>query len=154
MPRGASYTAARFAWSSLLFLATCSSLAGWSPSISSWPPENMPEREYTRLTRARRRAKFAVSSAGSSSLWLGKDHLLCIDTTGYTEAYKRFYFRDIQALSLRKTDGYKWWSLAFPVLALAFFLPAMLSSEPVVKYIFGSVAGLLVLLLLIHLALG
>lgn len=42
-------------------------------------------------------------AAGFSSLWLGKDHLLTIESTGYTEEYKRFYYRDIQAITVRKT---------------------------------------------------
>jgi len=63
----------------------------------------MREREYKRLTRARRRPGFAAVVAPHSSLWLGKDHLLCIDTNGYSESYKRFYFRDIQAIVLCKT---------------------------------------------------
>ena len=37
---------------------------------------------------------------GFSSLWLGKDHLLSVNSNGYSEEYKRFYFCDIQALTL------------------------------------------------------
>ena len=40
------------------------------------------------------------------------------------------------------------------VLAIGFFLPAGLSSEVVVKYVFGGIAGFFVLVLLIDLALG
>ena len=62
----------------------------------------MAEKEYQRLTRARlRRAGFFTAVATRSSLWLGKDHLLCIDSNGYGEDYKRFYFRDIQTITLR-----------------------------------------------------
>jgi hypothetical protein len=63
----------------------------------------MAEREYQRLTWSRRRSGFAVFASGRASLWLGKDHLLYIETNGYTETYKRFYLRDIQAFSLRRT---------------------------------------------------
>src|SRR5436305_8222975 len=102
----------------------------------------MPEREYKRLTRARPRAKFAVVSAGSSSLWLGKDHLLCIDTTGYTETYKRFYFRDIQAIVIRRTESWKFTSLGLGVLAALFTLIAGLQGLIAMRYVFGLVAGL------------
>ncbi|HVU38792.1 MAG TPA: hypothetical protein VHC95_10690 [Opitutales bacterium] len=66
----------------------------------------MSEKEYTRLTRARRRLGEGVLtvSASFASLWLGRDHLLCIDGTGFSEEYKRFYFRDIQAFTLRRTS--------------------------------------------------
>src|SRR5438445_6412064 len=114
----------------------------------------MPEREYKRLTRARPRAKFAVVSAGSSSLWLGKDHLLCIDSTGYTETYKRFYFRDIQAFILQKTDNWKFQALALGALVLIFALIAALQREPVGRYIFAGIAALFVVPLLIGVALG
>jgi hypothetical protein len=114
----------------------------------------MAEKEYERLTRARPRAKFAVISSGNSSLWMGKDHLLCIDTNGYTENYKRFYFRDIQAFLIRKTQRYTWWSLVTGVLAAGFLFPAAFSSEIVLKYILGIVGGLFSLVLVINLALG
>lgn len=79
----------------------------------------MAEKEYQRLTRARLRRTGALAVfATRSSLWLGKDHLLCIDSTGgYAEEYKRFYFRDIQAITLRKTKRRPIlnWILAVPL---------------------------------------
>ena len=44
-----------------------------------------------------------VAVSTRSSLWLGKDHLLSIDSTYFAEEYKRFYFRDIQAITIRTT---------------------------------------------------
>src|SRR5438105_2306417 len=113
----------------------------------------MAEREYKRLTRARPRAKFAVVSAGSSSLWLGKDHLLCIDSSGYTETYKRFYFRDIQAFLIRKTDRQKWLGLILFVLAGLFFFPAVLTGDGP-RIVFGSISGVFVFGFLVNVALG
>ncbi len=50
------------------------------------------QRFYRRLTRNR-------SGLGTySSLWLGPDHLLLVVSTGFSETYQRFYFRDIQSL--------------------------------------------------------
>jgi len=65
----------------------------------------MAKKEYTRLTFARRRVTRGVItvSEGNTSLWLGSDHLLCIDSSGFTEEYKRFYFRDIQAFTMYRT---------------------------------------------------
>jgi len=114
----------------------------------------MAEKEYVRLTRAKPRARFAVISSGSSSLWLGKDHLLCIDTTGYTENYKRFYFRDIQAFLIRKTDRYKWWGIVTAVMAAGCLFSAALSGEIVIKYILGIMGVVFALVFLINLALG
>lgn len=40
----------------------------------------------------------------TARLWLGPDHVLCQYTTGYNEEYKRFYFRDIQAIAISATS--------------------------------------------------
>jgi hypothetical protein len=39
-----------------------------------------------------------------SRLWLGPDHLLLARTAFFSEEYKRFYFRDIQAVVTRRTE--------------------------------------------------
>lgn len=66
----------------------------------------MAEKEYIRLARPRRRSGFLTATTTRSSLWLAKDHLLCVETNGYTENYKRFYFRDIQAITLHRTKSF------------------------------------------------
>jgi hypothetical protein len=48
---------------------------------------------------------FFTFSRSFCSLWMGADHLLLADRTGFTETYKRFYFRDIQAIIIRKTNS-------------------------------------------------
>jgi hypothetical protein len=58
--------------------------------------EPVPEIRYQRLTR------FSLQN-GFSSLWLGPDHLLRVNSNGYIETYKRFYFRDIQAIVIYQT---------------------------------------------------
>jgi len=37
-------------------------------------------------------------------LWLGADHLLLVESDGRQEFYKRFYYRDIQAVVVHKTS--------------------------------------------------
>jgi hypothetical protein len=44
-----------------------------------------------------------IATAARTRLWLAKDHLLSVDYQWYSEDYKRFYFRDIQAMIIRKT---------------------------------------------------
>jgi hypothetical protein len=92
----------------------------------------MPEKEYLRLTRARSRSAFAVAFMSRSSLWLGKDHLLCIDSNGYTETYKRFYFRDIQVVTLAATLRRKVWNgvLLVPIVICLAGLATNLSTRP------------------------
>lgn len=57
-------------------------------------------KEYERLP-GRRRLTLGFTR---TSLWLGKDHVLHVINRGYTEDYRRFYYRDIQALLVRKTS--------------------------------------------------
>ncbi len=121
----------------------------------------MPAKEYQRLTFARSRMAFV----SYSSLWLGLDHLLCVDSSGYLETYKRFYFRDIQAVSIQRTERRQWWTLILGFLAFIFFIltvistpktsPAQWSGGEIAGGIFlGGLTGLFLLLLLINLSLG
>jgi hypothetical protein len=92
----------------------------------------MPEKEYQCLTRARSRSAFGAVSVSRSSLWLGKDHLLCIDSSGYTETYKRFYFRDIQAVTIVATNRRTVWNgvLLVPIVICLVGLATSLFSLP------------------------
>jgi hypothetical protein len=114
----------------------------------------MAEKEYHRLTRARRRSGFSVASTVRSSLWRGADHLLCIDTTGYTETYKRFYFQDIQAIIVCKTDRGKHWNLALGVLMGLFALFAVISKDITTISVLGVISGLFLLALLLNVLAG
>lgn len=80
----------------------------------------MADIAYKRLTRPRNRALFSAAIATRSSLWLGPDHILHVDSTGYTENYKRFAFRDIQAVTVRYTQRWIIRIAAFVLLAVLF----------------------------------
>lgn len=94
--------------------------------------EPMSEIHYQRLTRARARSTFAVAFQSRASLWLGPDHLLCVDSSGYSETYKRFYFRDIQAVTMQESKRRTVWNviLAVPVVVCLAGLLTSLSSPP------------------------
>jgi len=51
---------------------------------------------YTRLAGTR---------GGIHSLWLAGDHLLLLSNHSFSEEYRRFFFRDIQQISVAKTQG-------------------------------------------------
>jgi hypothetical protein len=58
-----------------------------------------------------------------NTLWLGDDHLLAVDSTGYTEKYARFYFKDIRAVISRRTSrGRIWNGILGSMLAFASFV--------------------------------
>jgi hypothetical protein len=75
-----------------------------------------------------------------SSLWLGDDHLLCVETTGYTENYRRFFFRDIQAITLHKTNTYLIAISILIPLTLLFVFLAIIAVDPVGSAINGGIA--------------
>lgn len=41
---------------------------------------------------------------GNDRLWVGPDHLLLVQSTGFSETYKRFFFKDIQAFNILKSN--------------------------------------------------
>jgi hypothetical protein len=50
------------------------------------------------------------------TLWRGEDHILAVDSNYYSENYKRFYFRDFQALVIRKTNSFAILNVVFAIL--------------------------------------
>lgn len=102
---------------------------------------------------------YAYFGFGRSSLWLGPDHLLLIIRRGYTEEYKRFYYRDIRAIVIRRTQKYLAWNVilgSLTALCLLVLTLGMVSwewSEP------GLIAwsiftGIFLFFLTLHLAKG
>ena len=124
----------------------------------------MPEIRYRRLTGARTRSAFSVAFRSRMSLWLGPDHLLSVDSSGFAETYKRFYFKDIQAITLYQTKRSQWWNVTVGFLALIFiFAVVLVAPAPSAPWkgddiagasVLGGIIGLLVLLLLINLLSG
>ena len=54
-----------------------------------------------------------------ASLWLGDDHVLAVTGWRFTEDYKRYYYRDIQALVVARTPR---WAVTLPWLFVAVVL--------------------------------
>ncbi len=89
---------------------------------------------YTRLTRS------PVNLGVYRSLWLGPDHILQVESTGYTESYQRFGFSDIQAFFIAGSNRRTWWNVIWGIWILItgiFFLAAITSHEvPAVSSVF------------------
>src|ERR1700684_2106413 len=65
-----------------------------------------------------------------SSVWAGPDHLLLVRGSRFREEYKRFYYRDVQAIAVARAPrfvlpAWAWiaW-VAIPILA-ALFVPLL-----------------------------
>lgn len=114
----------------------------------------MAKKEYTKLTPPRRKPGFAVISVTRANLWLGKDHLLSVETEGYNERYKRFYFRDIQALIVRRTNRALVIGLITGMLTALFGVFAAVSSAVEGRWFFGILTAVCAIPFLLNLAYG
>ena len=86
------------------------------------------------------------------TLWLGPDHLLAVDNHGYSEDYKRFYLKDIQAITLvRNAAGIiRAWLLAgWAFAAVLLVLLALAFRWPVGLTVAGSIVAAFFLLCLL-----
>jgi multisubunit Na+/H+ antiporter MnhG subunit len=115
----------------------------------------MKPKLYRHLPGRGRRAGFVSFgiSSGWSSLWLGPDHLLSVDSQNYREEYKRFYYRDIQAVITRRTARATGWNTVLVIL-LALFVALIFVAELHGRIIGGILAGTTLLILLINLVRG
>jgi hypothetical protein len=64
---------------------------------------------------------------GVTTLWLGPDHLLLVNGRGYTESYRRFYYRDIASIVTRSTRTAGLWTAALGLLLLGIVAAAALT---------------------------
>jgi len=85
-----------------------------------------------------------------NTLWLGPDHLLLVNSTRFSETYKRFYLPDIQTIIIRKTPRfvlpYYWLLIEIVALILLvaglnpfrgrLFWPAVLIQAAVAVYLY------------------
>lgn len=65
-----------------------------------------------------------IASATYTSLWMGADHLMQVVGTRFSEDYKRFYFKDIKAIIIRRTRAWattSWILLGIAVLFMGIF---------------------------------
>ena len=55
----------------------------------------------------------AAGFGEASRLYLSGDHLLLVTATGFSESYRRFYLRDIQSITARRTVAWEFGNGAF-----------------------------------------
>jgi hypothetical protein len=91
----------------------------------------MAEKEYQRLPGRgiRRQGAAGLVSARRSRLWLGRDHLLLVESQWYTQEYKRFYFRDIQSIIIRRTNTGRIISLTLMIFAFIWLFGVIAATD-------------------------
>lgn len=87
------------------------------------------------------------------SLWLGQDHMLYVVMWFISEEYRRFYFKDIQAITIHRTPGFKRLNILFAILWAGALLAA-LASDSGVDIFFFVVTGIIAVFFIVHLLRG
>jgi len=99
-----------------------------------------PRTLYTRLPGRR------LGLMQRAALWIASDHVLVVHETMTGESYRRFFFRDIRAVTIRLTGRRENTSVALVLLALLNLLPLffLLADEPGARAFSLLAAGALV----------
>jgi hypothetical protein len=115
----------------------------------------MKPKLYRHLPGRGRRAGFVSFgiTSGWCSLWLGPDHLLSVDSQNYREEYKRFYYRDIQAVIVRRTARASGWNIVLAIL-LALLAVLIILAGSNGRIVAGILFGTMLVILLINLVRG
>jgi hypothetical protein len=83
---------------------------------------------YKRLTWRRRRPTRISIAAPRSTLLLGEDHILKVESTMFAEDYKRFFFKDIQSITIKTNRRRMIWNAVLGVLFALFLLEGLLDT--------------------------
>ncbi len=108
-----------------------------------------PRIHYTRLPgRGLRREGLIALTRTWCTLWLTDDHILSVDNHVFSEDYKRFYFRDIQAIVFSKTRRGAVWNMVLSIF-VALWLLTMFSQEAMEWRITWLIVAVLFIVLLV-----
>ncbi len=92
------------------------------------------------------------SLMGTHRLWQGPDHLLWVENIMGQENYRRFYYKDIQAIILKRTIQHRYWSIAWCALGFLFGAAALFADSAL--YACGSISFFFFACLVVNLLLG
>lgn len=84
-----------------------------------------------------------------NTMWLGSDHLLMVNSSRFSETYKRFYLRDIQTLIVRQTPRFvlpNYWVVLAGAAVIALLIGLNPFREPVFWPAVAIFAGVIVYL--------
>ncbi len=106
-------------------------------------------RLYRRVASAH---KMGVATGGWVSLYVAADHLLLRSSSGFVETYRRFYFADIEAITVRRTARWVYWNV---MLAIGLLVSLVFMWEnPAPHVVSGAFAGLFAFLLILNISFG
>ncbi len=100
------------------------------------------ETRYKRLPgKGPRRRWFIAASLSRCSLYLGDDHVLAVESNGFSEDYKRFYFSDIQAILTRRTRRGTTWSIVLALMIACSLIGALFVKVESFRIFFWILSG-------------
>ena len=106
-------------------------------------------RIYEQLTRP------ATSVGSYRTLWFAEDHLLLVNSTGYSEGYRRIQFSDIKGFFVIPSDRRLLWYVPWVIFALfsgVFLINTLFSAET--PYVSGSILAFSLVLIAWNYLLG
>jgi len=75
--------------------------------------------------RYRRLPGRPFSAVSRDSLWLADDHILSVQSNRFAETYRRYYLRDIQAVTVQRAAAVSPWSYVAGAIALLLLAPGL-----------------------------
>ena len=81
-----------------------------------------------------------------NQLWTGDDHLLMVESDGSKELYRRYFYRDIQALVLRRTVDGMVITIILALISLGLGLLATGGPDQYSRIVIGIIAGAFLLM--------
>ena len=100
------------------------------------------KKRYKRLPgKGPHRGGFIAVSLSRCSLYLSDDHILAVDSNGFSEDYKRFYFSDIEGIITRRTRRGDSWSIALGLLIACSLTGALFLESESFRILFWILSG-------------
>jgi hypothetical protein len=85
---------------------------------------------------------------------MGDDHILAVDSNGFSEDYKRFYFSDIQAIITQRTRRGATWSIVLALILACSLMGALFLENERARIFFWVFSGTFSVLLFINMLRG
>lgn len=110
-------------------------------------------KKYQKLP-GRGRERGIISSGGLKRGYLAEDHLLCVEKRYFVESYKRFYYRDIEAIVVAQLSYLRAIFITGLVLLGICVVMAIMVPDQGVSLFFAVVSGIIGLFILIDMMRG
>jgi hypothetical protein len=119
-----------------------------NPPSDSTPPRAAETPAYTRLPGVGGFIFFYTR------LYQGPDHLMMVNTNGFSEDYKRFFFQDIQAVVLHKSITGKILNIILIIISCLSLMGALQMGFNSDGIVLSAISGCLIIITLFHLISG